>query len=334
MFDIYQAKSLEGKVLKRPLMVVDNLLPAGLTVFAGSPKLGKSWFVLQLCCCVAEMKPFLGRETAQGGVLYLDLEGSPIRIQDRLSQLGFGFPEYLEIVHKAPKTDNDEFLHCIEDWWSCCSMTPRLIVVDTIARIKGSGKRGQNAYEADSGIFSPLQEFALEKGIAIVAVTHLKKNDRFSGTEQDWLEKISGSMGLSGISDNVWGLFRKRNSKTAYLRTSSRDVDAGDMVLTFNDGLWTFESDDLDEYEFSSRPLVQFIKQLERYSGYASDLYNRYIAFCGSHKLPHGLSEAKPISSFGIQMRAVQRESWRFRKTISIYRTKDGQHYEIRKMFD
>lgn len=329
MFETYQAQSLEGKEIKRPSMVVENLLPVGLTVLAGSPKLGKSWLALQLCCCVSEMKSFLGRETVQGGVLYLDLEGSPARLQDRLSQLGFGFPQFLEVAHKSPKTDNGEFMASLK-WWESCTPLPRLVVIDTIVKIKGSGKRGQNAYEADSSIFAPLQEFALEKGIAIVAITHLRKSDRFSGAEQDWLERISGSMGLAGVSDNIWGLFRKRGENTAYLRTSSRDVDAGDMVLKFRDGLWEFASDSIDEFEFLSRPIVKFIDKLEHYSGFASDLYEGYIAFCDAQKLPQGLSEAQPLSSFGKQIKSIQGELWRIRKTLTISRKGQGAFYDIR----
>lgn len=329
MFETYRAQSLEGVELKRPQMIVEDLLPVGLTVLAGSPKLGKSWLALQLCCCVAEMKPFLGRQTAEGAVLYLDLEGSPIRLQDRLSQLGFGYPRYLDVAHKSPKTDENGFLHSLGDWYEQCDPIPRLVVIDTIVRVKGAGQRGKNAYENDSDIFAPLQEFALKNGIAIVCVTHLKKNDRFSGTEQDWLERISGSMGLSGISDNIWGLFRKRGENTAFFRTSSRDVEAGDMVLRFENGLWSFVSDDIDKYEFSSLPLVQFINSVDQFSGYACDFYERYIAFCDSQKLPHNLSESQPISSLGKQIKAIQRDLWRIRKTISIRRKGKGAYYWI-----
>lgn len=212
MIGMYQAKALEGAEIKRPVMVVENLLPVGLTILAGSPKLGKSWLVLELACSVAQGTSFLHHPTAQGDVLLLDLEGTPYRIKERLEQAGFGFPDYLQISHDAPKLD-EGFMDSLDYWWSCATL-PRLIIIDTIVKIRGEGKRSsKNAYEADSEMFSPLQRFALEKGVSIVAVTHLRKSNHYNGTTEDWLERITGSMGLTGVSDNVWGLFRQRGSK-------------------------------------------------------------------------------------------------------------------------
>lgn len=328
MNKIYNASELEHSELTRPQMIVENLLPVGLTILAGSPKLGKSWLVLVLACSVADGTEFLHHPTAQGNVLLLDLEGSPYRIKERLEQTGFGFPEYLQICHDTPKLDAG-FMDFLEYWWSCVPM-PRLIIVDTIVKIRGEGKKtSKNAYEADSEMFSPLQRFALEKGISIVAVTHLRKTNHYNGTTEDWIEKVTGSMGLTGVSDNVWGLFRQRGSNSAFLRTTSRDVDAGDFVLDFNDGCWQFVSDDINKYEFENRPLVQFLKTINVWYGVASDLYEKYIEYCNEHGLSHGLSETQPIVSFGKQMRKIQTEAWRVRKTISVEKGRDGQHYSI-----
>lgn len=328
MFETYTAKKLETEHISPPLMVVQDLLPVGLTVLAGSPKLGKSWLSLLLCCCVAEQRPFLGHETYQGEVLYLDLEGSPYRLQERLSKIGMGFPEYLQVSHTSPRIGQG-FMEALEDWWSKANAFPRLVVIDTLARIKGAGKRNLNAYEADSQEFAPLQKFALEKQIAIVAVTHLKKQSNFSGADSDWLERISGSMGLSGVSDNIWGLFRKRGSDTAFLRTSARDVDPGDMVIQFSDGLWTFVSDDLDGYAFQQIPLVRFLKSLDNFNGTAAELCEKYKAFCEAHSLAHGLAEAQPVTSFGKQMKAITKDLWRIRKSCKSDRRSNGTVYHI-----
>ena len=326
--DIYTASDLEYRELKRPQMIVDNLLPVGLTILAGSPKLGKSWLVLGLACSVADGTAFLHHATNQGNVLLLDLEGSPFRIKERLEQACLGFPDYLQIAHDTPKLDAG-FMEFLEDWWSCTAC-PRLIIVDTIVKVRGNRKQSsKNAYEADSEMYSPLQRFALEKGISIVAVTHLRKSNHYNGTGEDWIERVTGSMGLTGVSDNVWGLFRQRGSNSAFLRTTSRDVDAGDFVISFNDGCWRFVSDDINTYEFEGRPLVQFLKTLDVWNGVASYLCDKYKEFCFEHSLPHGLSETQPIVSFGKQMRKVQSEAWRIRKSIHIEKGRDGQHYSI-----
>ena len=42
--------------------VVQGLLPKGLAILSGAPKLGKSWMVLDLCIHIATGTPFWGME--------------------------------------------------------------------------------------------------------------------------------------------------------------------------------------------------------------------------------------------------------------------------------
>ena len=37
--------------------IIDGLLPQGLHILAGAPKIGKSWLALTLCLCVAKGEP-------------------------------------------------------------------------------------------------------------------------------------------------------------------------------------------------------------------------------------------------------------------------------------
>lgn len=59
--------------------VVDQLLPQGLHILAGAPKVGKSWLALWLCLCVSKGENVWGFATAQCSVLYLCLEDSYAR---------------------------------------------------------------------------------------------------------------------------------------------------------------------------------------------------------------------------------------------------------------
>ena len=72
--EFYRASDLYGKQLKRPPVIVEGMIPAGLTVLAGAPKRGKSWMALKLALCVSKGDKFLGFPTKRGSVLYLDLE--------------------------------------------------------------------------------------------------------------------------------------------------------------------------------------------------------------------------------------------------------------------
>ena len=67
--------------------IIKDFLPPGTYILAGQPKIGKSFFVTQLCWCVAEGQPFLGFETEPGTVLYLPLEDTEARLQSRMGKM-------------------------------------------------------------------------------------------------------------------------------------------------------------------------------------------------------------------------------------------------------
>ena len=64
--------------------VIDGLLAQGLYILAGAPKVGKSWLALDMCLSIAKGEKILGLKTSQGTALYLCLEDSYARIQNRL----------------------------------------------------------------------------------------------------------------------------------------------------------------------------------------------------------------------------------------------------------
>ena len=68
--------------------IIPSLLPAGLALFAGPSKAGKSWLTLWLCLQVAQGKPVWGREIEPRTVLYLSLEDTFNRLQERLFPKG------------------------------------------------------------------------------------------------------------------------------------------------------------------------------------------------------------------------------------------------------
>ena len=81
------AETLLYEPLEKPSFVVDSLIPTGLSLFCGSQKIGKSWLMLKLCLCVSQGIPLWDMPTMEGDVLYLCLEDTFCRIQDRLFRL-------------------------------------------------------------------------------------------------------------------------------------------------------------------------------------------------------------------------------------------------------
>ena len=65
------ADTLQSTVYEPFRFVVNDLLPQGLHLLAGAPKIGKSWLALWLCLCAAQGKPLWTFATRPCEVLYL-----------------------------------------------------------------------------------------------------------------------------------------------------------------------------------------------------------------------------------------------------------------------
>ena len=80
-----------GALLATPIppvkWIIPGLLPAGLAIFAGPSKAGKSWLTLWLCSQISQGKSVWGREIEPRTVLYFSLEDTLGRLQERLYQL-------------------------------------------------------------------------------------------------------------------------------------------------------------------------------------------------------------------------------------------------------
>jgi RecA-family ATPase len=273
--ETYRVSDLYGKHLERPPVIVLGMIPAGLTILAGAPKRGKSWLALKLALDVAAGNPFLGLPTTQGDVLYLDLESRQYRIQERVGKLIAGkAPAALQACHMADRLDED-LLEQLRLW---CEQAPHpvLIIIDTLGRVKGGARRGENSYESDTRILGELQSFALQHSLAVVCVHHLRK----SLGEGDFFERISGSMGISGACDSVMVLQGKRGEPESVLSVSSRDFEPMELVLGFERGMWTLRSTDSETYRQEQaylhsegvRNTIRLMERVERWEGTAADL--------------------------------------------------------------
>jgi AAA domain len=198
---------------------VRGVLPEGVTLLAGKPKLGKSWLALGLCVAVAAGGVALGtRQVEQGGVLFLALEDNRRRLQKRLGKMLCGpAPTGLEMATTWPKLDEGgvEALRA----WLVEHPEARLVAVDTLAKICPR-TRGQNIYQEDYAALEELLPLAAEHEVAIVVVHHTRKM-----TAADPLDEISGSTGLTGGVDGVLVLKRDRGKADAVLHVDGRDIE-------------------------------------------------------------------------------------------------------------
>ena len=73
--------------LKPIRFCIDRMISSGLFILAGAPKGDKSWLALDIALSIAKGEKVLGRKTKSSSALYLCLEDSYTRIQNRLFEL-------------------------------------------------------------------------------------------------------------------------------------------------------------------------------------------------------------------------------------------------------
>ena len=232
------AEQLQSAPYSPVPFLVDELLPEGLHILAGAPKIGKSWLALWLCLCVSQGQPLWNFAVTQGEVLYLSLEDSYRRIQSRLFDLTEDAPPTLHFAILA-----DTLKHGLEqqiEQFLTEHPTTKLVVIDTLQRVRSAGS-DSNLYANDYQDVGLLKQLADKHHIAVLLIHHLRKLH-----DDDPMNMISGSTGLSGAADSAFVLQKNaRSANAASLHCTGRDIPDRTLKLELgeDDHVWKLLSD-------------------------------------------------------------------------------------------
>lgn len=217
--NLTSAAELFEKDLPPIKYAVENMIPEGETVLSAPFKSGKSWMMIQMCLAVAKGEKFLGFNTNKGTAVYLALEDCDKFAQERLRMISKEAPNNFFYSFTASTLDTGllEELEYISSKFDDL----RLIVIDTLAFVEYSAKRGESAYKCDYRTGSALKQWADSKGVSVVVVTHTTKlvhpEDVFSNT--------SGTNGVTAAADSIITISKeKRTDKTAVLAITGRRI--------------------------------------------------------------------------------------------------------------
>ena len=158
---------LMSQPLRPPNFVVDTLLSQGLHILAGSPKVGKSWLALWLAVTVAKGEPVWGMRVKRGTTLYLCLEDSVLRIQNRLFEITEDAPDSVHFctecapIGQGLEEQVDAFVAAYPD--------TVLVIIDTLQMIRPVHDA---TYANDYRDLSVLKRLADKHGIAILLIEH------------------------------------------------------------------------------------------------------------------------------------------------------------------
>ena len=234
---------------------IEGLLPQGVAMISGAPKIGKSWLMLDWTVRIAKGENVWNFKTTKGTTLaYFAI--SSCSLADGLEK------QITDFVTEHKDTV--------------------LVTIDTFQMIRNRDK--DVSYANDYQEIERLKALADKLKITILLVHHLRKQG-----DSDPLNKISGTTGISGALDTTLILDRSnRNENNATLSCTGRDIESRELELTFSADTHTWEllSDSIENPEMllpdEINRLIEFMKQTNFFVGSNTDfavlkkLMNKY----------------------------------------------------------
>jgi hypothetical protein len=223
-FGIKPASALFDMHFEPLRFLYDGLIPAvGLTLLAALPKVGKSWFVLNLAKHIdADGIP----------VHYLAAEDNARRLKDRVQAVFSGYVQHL--TYHAVMSTGEKLsrgaaaLSHIE--LVAKGTKAQCIVIDTVQSILMPSANNKN-YDQTVEEYNGLRKLAHKLGIAIVVVHHCKKTSEVSNAP---LEKVIGSIGITGTAETILVMEQQTGTKDCKLYVTGKDVEQCEKYVNWN----------------------------------------------------------------------------------------------------
>ena len=281
-------EELMNEPIRPPNFIVDSLLSQGLHILAGAPKVGKSWLALWLAVTVAKGEPVWGMSVRQGTTLYLCLEDSTLRIQNRLFEITEDAPANVHfctesrVVGAGLEEQLETFLTEHPD--------TLLVIIDTLQMVR-SAKR-DNTYANDYSDLSALKKIADAHSLAILLIHHLRKEN----ADDDVFKRISGTTAISGAVDSSFTLVENgRGSGQATLYCIGRDIEYRELSLVRSEyNVWDVEDTLLpaNKSDHLIFLLSEFVRSRGNFIGTPTEL----------------VSNIDPVGAEGISARTLSRK--------------------------
>lgn len=237
----YTALELSKMKIEPVKWFIPDFLPSGLTILAGPPKIGKSFFCWNMALAIATGGVAFSNIIIPDkyNVSYLSLEDPPALLKDRLSMMSDEaeiMPSNLHIINDMQGKKLDAVGLKILDQ-HLDETASELLIVDTWMHVSPNVDVKGTAYDIDYNALIPIQKFAHRRNMAVVLVTHTRK----AADIDNVFNQIQGSVGMQAACDTLMMLSHDSGSKTLHL--SGRRIENNQFAFTINDGIWKLEGD-------------------------------------------------------------------------------------------
>jgi hypothetical protein len=256
------AEELLAAEIPEPNWAVPTLIPTGLCVFAGKPKIGKSWFILHLAQAITSGGVVLGKLSVNSGaVLLVSLEDTRRRLQERLKKVMDSSGKQRMNEFRILTPQRGATMHAqdgpetIEQWLKIHDAA-RLVIIDTWNRFHPTGSKSKSKVAAQRTC-EDLKRIADRYHVAIVLVHHLTKS-RYA----DPLDAIAGSFDFVAVADTILHLNRNRNRRQGELLVTGRDVDESIEALEWSPESCLWRLTEVNVAEPKTAPADAFIRAI------------------------------------------------------------------------
>ena len=178
---IVNADNLLYTSLDEVEFIIEDILPIGLHIFCGAPKVGKSWLMLDICIRVSKGEEIWNLKTNKCDVLYLALEDTYQRLQKRLFKLTDDIGSNFHISIESNKIANG-LISQLEQTLQKYPNT-KLIVIDTLQKV-----RKQNN---DINYSNDYTDISLLKQLILIDEPELHLHPRLQEKFVDFILEIS-----------------------------------------------------------------------------------------------------------------------------------------------
>lgn len=233
------AEDLKRKKIVPIEYVIEEVMPEGVGIISGAPKIGKSWLAFQAALEISVGGELLGRKVLKARpALYYGLEDGERRFQKRMQMIegsrGLDL-SWLELRYEAPSIGDgledeiEEFIANNEEYGGS------VVVIDVLAKVWPEQQGRGSAYNQDYRVIGPLKEIqGRHPGSTIVCITHNRKQ----GAE-DVMSTVQGTHGVVGAVDWTWIIKRERLAVQGNIYVTGRDIEHEPSIDAQFAGLWT-----------------------------------------------------------------------------------------------